>query len=159
MSVTLRKLQASAADFPGRLKAALAWEALSDASVNERVQQIIEDVRQRGDAAVLHWTRTFDRVEANQLAELEISQERLHTALQNLPQEQASALRHAAERIRHYHEKQKQHSWSYTDAEGSVYGQQITALDRVGMYVPGGKATYPSTVLMDAIPARVAGVR
>lgn len=159
MTVTIRKLRASTANFRQQLKAALAWDALSDASVNERVQQIIDDVRARGDAAVLHWTNTFDRLEAKQLSELVIPRERLHKALQQLPQEQATALRKAAERIRLYHERQRQESWQYTDAEGSVYGQQITPIDRVGMYVPGGKATYPSTVLMDAIPARVAGVR
>lgn len=159
MSLTIRKLQASAPDFRRTLKAALAWEALSDASVNARVQQIIDDVRQRGDAAVLHWTNTFDRLQATGIAQLKIAPERLQQALAGLPAEQATALRTAAERIRVYHEKQRQESWQYTDADGSVYGQQITPIDRVGMYVPGGKATYPSTVLMDAIPARVAGVQ
>lgn len=159
MTVTIRKLQASTANFRQQLKAVLAWDALSDAGVNERVQQIIDDVRARGDAAVLQWTNTFDRLDAKQLSELVIPKERLHKALQQLPQEQATALRKAAERIRLYHERQRQESWQYTDADGSVYGQQITPIDRVGMYVPGGKATYPSTVLMDAIPARVAGVR
>lgn len=159
MSLMIRKLQAAAPDFRAALKAALAWESLSDAGVNERVQQIIDDVRARGDAAVLHWTNTFDRLGAIDIAQLKIAPERLQLALAGLPQEQAVALRKAAERIRVYHEKQRQESWQYTDADGSVYGQQITPIDRVGMYVPGGKATYPSTVLMDAIPARVAGVR
>ena len=159
MSVTIRKLQASAPAFRQELKAALAWDALSDASVNSRVQEIIDDVRARGDAAVLHWTNTFDRLGADDIRTLKIAPERLQLALDSLPAEQASALRLAADRIRSYHEKQRQGSWQYTDAEGSVYGQQITPIDRVGMYVPGGKATYPSTVLMDAIPARVAGVR
>src|SRR3990167_5225440 len=103
MTVTIRKLQASTANFRQQLKAALAWDALSDASVNGRVQQIIDDVRARGDAAVLHWTNTFDRLEAKQLSELVIPRERLHKALQQLPQEQATALRKAAERIRLYH--------------------------------------------------------
>ncbi len=159
MSVTIRKLQASAPDFRQQLKSALAWEALSDAGVNERVQQIIDDVRARGDAAVLHWTNTFDRLGASDIAMLRIAPGRLQQSLAALPADQAVALRTAAGRIRAYHEKQLQVSWQYTDAEGSVYGQQITPIDRVGMYVPGGKATYPSTVLMDAIPARVAGVR
>jgi histidinol dehydrogenase len=159
MSLSIRKLQASAPGFRSELKAALAWESLSDASVNARVQEIIDDVRQRGDAAVLHWTNTFDRLQAGAVAQLKIAPERLQQALQQLPADQALALRTAAERIRRYHEKQRQESWQYTDEDGSVYGQQITPIDRVGMYVPGGKATYPSTVLMDAIPARVAGVR
>lgn len=159
MSVSIRKLQASAPAFRQQLKAALAWDALSDAAVNERVQQIIDDVRARGDAAVLHWTNTFDRLGADDIKALKIAPERLHAALAALPADQAAALRTAADRIRRYHEKQRQPSWQYTDADGSVYGQQITPIDRVGMYVPGGKATYPSTVLMDAIPARVAGVR
>jgi histidinol dehydrogenase len=159
MSVTIRKLQAAAPAFRQQLKAALAWDALSDAGVNERVQQIIDDVRARGDAAVLHWTNTFDRLGADDILALKIAPERLQAALAALPVDQAAALRKAADRIRSYHEKQRQPSWQYTDADGSVYGQQITPIDRVGMYVPGGKATYPSTVLMDAIPARVAGVR
>ena len=159
MSVSIRKLQASAPAFRQQLKAALAWEALSDASVNSRVQEIIDDVRARGDSAVLHWTNTFDRIGASDIAMLKIAPERLQQALAALPSDQAAALRTAADRIRAYHEKQRQGSWQYTDADGSVYGQQITPIDRVGMYVPGGKATYPSTVLMDAIPARVAGVR
>jgi histidinol dehydrogenase len=159
MSVSIRKLQASAPAFRQQLKAALAWESLSNASVNERVQQIIDDVRTRGDAAVLHWTNTFDHLGAADVSALRIAPERLQRALDALPADQAAALRIAADRIRSYHEKQRQGSWQYSDAEGSVYGQQVTPIDRVGMYVPGGKATYPSTVLMDAIPARVAGVR
>jgi histidinol dehydrogenase len=159
MSVSIRKLQAQAPGFRQQLKAALAWEALSDASVNNRVQEIIDDVRARGDAAVLHWTNAFDRLGASSFATLKVAPERLQQALAALPAAQAAALRTAADRIRAYHEKQRQGSWQYADADGSVYGQQITPIDRVGMYVPGGKATYPSTVLMDAIPARVAGVR
>jgi histidinol dehydrogenase len=159
MSLTIRKLRASTSDFRQQLKAALAWEALSDKSVNLRVQEIIDDVRARGDEALLHWTRTFDRLDVADMSALVIAPERLHQALAALPEDQAAALRTAADRIRSYHERQRQDSWRYTDADGSVYGQQITAIDRVGMYVPGGKATYPSTVLMDAIPARVAGVR
>jgi len=123
------------------------------------VQEIIDDVRARGDEALLHWTRTFDRLDVADMSALVIAPERLLQALAALPEDQAAALRTAADRIRSYHERQRQDSWRYTDADGSVYGQQITAIDRVGMYVPGGKATYPSTVLMDAIPARVAGVR
>jgi len=159
MKVKIRKLDAAAAGFKQELINALAWEALADPSVNERVLQIINDVRQRGDAAVLHWTATFDRVHADSVVDLEIQPERLQEALGRLPAQQAEALYSAAERIRDYHQRQKHDSWQYSDADGSVYGQKITPIDRVGMYVPGGKATYPSTVLMDAIPARVAGVR
>lgn len=159
MSVAITRLDASAADFAQRLRSALAWENLSDKSVAARVSEILDDVKQRGDAAVLHWTNTFDRLGASSIEALAIPRSRLEQSLANLPAVQAKALRTAAERIRRYHEKQKQESWQYQDADGSMYGQQITPLDRVGMYVPGGKATYPSTVLMDAIPARVAGVR
>lgn len=159
MTVKIRKLQSTSSGFRKELKAALAWESLSDSAVNNRVAQIIDDVIERGDAAVLHWTNTFDRLGAESIDQLKIAPARLQQALQNLPADQAEALREAASRIRSYHEKQKQDSWQYTDAEGSVYGQQITPIDRIGMYVPGGKATYPSTVLMGAIPARVAGVR
>jgi histidinol dehydrogenase len=159
MKVQIRKLDAAAAGFRQELLDAFAWEALADQNVNERVLQIINDVRQRGDAAVLHWTATFDRVHADSVADLEIPQERLQEALKRLPAKQTQALHTAAERIRNYHQRQKQDSWQYTDAEGSVYGQKVTPIDRVGMYVPGGKASYPSTVLMDAIPARVAGVK
>ena len=159
MTVKLHKLNASAADFRSELQKALAWENLSDASVASRVQEILTDVRQRGDDAVLHWTNTFDKLNATDFQQLKIAPERLQRALASLPSDQATALRAAADRIRRYHERQKQDSWQYTDTDGSVYGQQITAIDRIGMYVPGGKATYPSTVLMDAIPARVAGVK
>jgi histidinol dehydrogenase len=159
MTVKLRKLNANAATFRNELRDALAWENLSDATVASRVQEILSDVRARGDDAVLHWTNTFDNLNAGNFQQLKIMPDRLQEALASLPADQAKALRTAAERVRRYHERQKQESWQYTDPDGSVYGQQITAIDRVGMYVPGGKATYPSTVLMDAIPARVAGVK
>lgn len=159
MTLTIKRLDASAAGFAEQLRAALAWDSISDNAVAARVQEILDDVRRRGDAAVLHWTNTFDRLDAPNIDALAIPRERLQQCLDGLPANQAQALRTAADRIRRYHEKQKQESWQYTDADGSIYGQQITPLDRVGMYVPGGKATYPSTVLMDAIPARVAGVR
>jgi histidinol dehydrogenase len=159
MTLKIPKLKANAADFRSALQQALAWENLSDAGAAARVQEIVADVRLRGDAAVVHWTNTFDRLAVANCQQLKIAPERLQLALFSLPSDQAKALRAAADRIRHYHERQKQQSWQYTDQDGSVYGQQITAIDRVGMYVPGGKATYPSTVLMDAIPARVAGVK
>lgn len=158
MSLAITRLDASAAGFAAKLRSALAWENLSDNTVASRVQEILADVKLRGDPAVLHWTNTFDRLDAASIEALSIPRVRLQQCLDRLPSDQAQALRTAAERIRRYHEKQKQESWQYKDADGSIYGQQITPLDRVGMYVPGGKATYPSTVLMDAIPARVAGV-
>lgn len=159
MTLTIARLDANEAGFAAKLQAALAWDSLSDAAVADRVQEILADVKARGDAAVLHWTNTFDRLAASDMQALSIPRERLQQSLANLPAAQAAALHTAAERIRRYHERQKQESWHYTEADGSVYGQQITPIDRVGMYVPGGKATYPSTVLMDAIPARVAGVK
>jgi histidinol dehydrogenase len=159
MTVQMTRLNAATPGFGAKLRAALAWENLSDQDVAKRVQDILEDVKLRGDAAVLHWTNTFDRVAAGSMHDLTIPRDRLRQSLAALPADQAVALRTAAERIRRYHEKQKQESWQYTEADGSVYGQKITPIDRVGMYVPGGKATYPSTVLMDAIPARVAGVQ
>lgn len=157
-SVVIRRLDAAAPDFPACLRERLAWESLSSPEVESRVQEILRDVRERGDAAVLHWTNLFDKLNATDMSSLRIGRDRMQAALRNLPPDQAKALRTAADRIRSYHEKQLQHSWRYSDADGSSYGQQITPLDRVGMYVPGGKASYPSTVLMDAIPARVAGV-
>ncbi|HTR00154.1 MAG TPA: histidinol dehydrogenase [Candidatus Acidoferrum sp.] len=159
MTTTVKLLDASAADFARDLRVALAWESLSSPDVEKRVQDILRDVKQRGDAAVVHWTRTFDRLEIESAAQLRVSPERLKASLDTIPADQRTALQTAADRIRRYHEKQLQVSWRYTDDEGSVYGQQITPLDRVGMYVPGGKASYPSTVLMDAIPAKVAGVK
>ncbi|MDR0781764.1 MAG: histidinol dehydrogenase, partial [Pseudomonadales bacterium] len=154
MTLTIRKLKASDPNFAAALDAALSWDALADATVEERVRAIIADVRARGDAAVLEWTNRFDKLAATDASALRIAPERLQQSLQALPGQQAAALRTAAERIRRYHEKQKQASWQYQEADGSVFGQKITPLDRVGMYVPGGKASYPSTVLMDAIPAR-----
>lgn len=157
--MNVKLLDASMAGFARELRAALAWESLSSPDVEKRVQEILADVKQRGDAAVVHWTRTFDKLDVRTAAQLKIAPERLQASMQKVPADQMAALKVAAERIRRYHEKQLQASWRYSDADGSVYGQQITPLDRVGMYVPGGKASYPSTVLMDAIPARVAGVR
>ncbi len=159
MTATMKILDAAAAGFAVELRTALAWDTLSSPEIEKRVQEILQDVKQRGDDAVLHWTRTFDKVDVASVTALKISPERMQASLRNLPPVQVEALRTAADRIRSYHEKQLQASWRYTDADGSSYGQQITPLDRVGMYVPGGKANYPSTVLMDAIPAKVAGVK
>src|SRR5690606_24660082 len=133
-------------------------ESVSDDAVNQRVLDIIKGVRERGDAAVVEFTRRFDGVEATAMAELILPRERLELALTRISAEQREALEKAAERVRLYHERQKQGSWRYTEADGTVLGQQVTPLDRAGLYVPGGKAAYPSSVLMNAIPAKVAGV-
>ena len=154
----IRRLDSAAPDFLARLDGLLAWESTSDAEVNRRVRAILDDVRARGDAAVLEYTRRFDRLEVADAAALEIPRARLEQALAAIPAEQRAAIETAAARVRAYHEHQKVDSWSYTEADGTLLGQQVTPLDRVGLYVPGGKAAYPSTVIMNAIPAKVAGV-
>jgi len=136
----------------------LAWESVSDEAVTTTVREIIDAVKQRGDAAVVEYTNRFDRMQVVSMAELVLDESRLETALESVPTEQRQALEISAERLRSYHEHQKMESWSYTEADGTLLGQQVTPLDRVGLYVPGGKATYPSSVLMNAIPAHVAGV-
>lgn len=155
----IARLDTSAPDFHQRLDGLLAWESVSDEGVNRTVREILDDVRARGDKAVLEYTRRFDRLEAAAIAGLELDQARLRRALAEIPADHRAALELAAARVRAYHEHQKADSWSYTEADGTMLGQQVTALDRVGLYVPGGKAAYPSTVIMNAIPARVAGVR
>ncbi len=159
MTVSIKQLDFSDTNFSEELNKALAWDSISDAAVQDSVASILSDIKNRGDDAVVEWTNKLDRLEAGSIKALEISQEELKNSLDLIPIEQAEALQKAADRIRRYHEKQKQDSWQYTDEDGSVFGQKVTPIDRVGMYVPGGKASYPSTVLMDAIPARVAGVR
>lgn len=154
----LRRLKADAPGFKAELDALLAWEAVSDSRVAKAVEDIVEAVKNRGDDAVLEYTRQFDGSDASSLSELELSSDRLQQALASIAPELKTALEHAAERIRSYHSHQKQESWSYTEADGTVLGQQIRPLDRAGLYVPGGKAAYPSSVLMNAIPAKVAGV-
>ena len=136
----------------------MAWESVSDEAVTTTVREIIDAVKQRGDAAVVEYTNRFDRMQVVSMAELVLDESRLETALESIPTEQRQALEISAERLRSYHEHQKMESWSYTEADGTLLGQQVTPLDRVGLYVPGGKATYPSSVLMNAIPAHVAGV-
>jgi len=158
MSITIKRLDAAAADFRRNLDEALAWDAIANTSVQDTVTAILADVKARGDAALVEWTNQLDRLEATSMSDLEIGRDELEQSLAQIPADQVAALEKAADRIRIYHEKQKQDSWQYTDTDGSVYGQKVTPLDRVGMYVPGGKAVYPSTVLMDAVPARVAGV-
>ena len=155
----IRRLSTKESTFDADLKALLAFETAQDDSVDVVVANILKDVKVRGDAAVLEYTNRFDKTNATQLVELEISQAELHAALKGLPADQRAALQAAADRVKSYHEKQITQSWSYTEADGTLLGQQVTSLDRVGLYVPGGKAAYPSSVLMNAIPAKVAGVQ
>jgi histidinol dehydrogenase len=154
----IARLATTAADFEPRLAALLAFEAVQDDRVDATVAEIVTAVRTRGDAAVLELTRRFDRVDADSIAGLTISKQQCIAALEGLASEHREALEQAAERIRSFHERQRAESWSYREADGTLLGQRVTPLARVGMYVPGGKAAYPSTVLMNAIPARVAGV-
>lgn len=157
-NLIIQKLNTSSADFDQQLKNLLAWNETDDLDIHKRVLDIIADVRKRGDAAVIEYTNRFDNREVINASELEISKEILQTAWENLPEAQAQALQTAADRVRAYAEHQKIQPWQYTEADGTVLGQKITPLDRVGLYVPGGKAAYPSSVLMNAIPAKVAGV-
>lgn len=159
MSVEITRLKAGQADFDSQLDAMLAWESVSDKQVNQIVDDVIDQVRARGDAALIEYTNRFDRMQATQMSELEVSRSRLLEALENLPLDQRTALEIAAQRISAYHERQKSESWRYTEPDGTVLGQQVTPMDRVGIYVPGGKAAYPSSVLMNALPAKVAGVQ
>ncbi len=155
----IRRYDTTDATFRASLEHLLAFEGAQDDRIDTVVADILADVKKRGDAAVLEYTRRFDRVDAAQLSDLELPQARLTEALLNLPAGQREALKAAAERVRAYHERQLMTSWRYTEPDGTMLGQQVTALDRVGLYVPGGKAAYPSSVLMNAIPAKVAGVR
>jgi histidinol dehydrogenase len=157
--MNIRRFSTTDVDFDGNLKALLAFETAQDDSIDEVVAGILKDVKKRGDLAVLEYTNRFDKTSANSLPELEISQAELIAAINGLPTDQLDALKVAADRVRAYHEKQLMSSWSYTEADGTMLGQQVTSLDRVGLYVPGGKAAYPSSVLMNAIPAKVAGVK
>ena len=154
----IARLDVNQADFNHHLDGLLAWEGVSDKAVNERVEEIIAAVRARGDAAVMEYTARFDGLDVASMADLTLDRARLELALERITAEQRQALEVAAERVRVYHEHQRQDSWRYTEADGTVLGQQVTPLDRVGLYVPGGKASYPSSVLMNAIPAKVAGV-
>lgn len=156
--IAVRRLNAADQDFARHLDHLLSWESVSDDGVNQRVLEIIQAVRERGDAALVEYTQRFDGLEVASMADLILPRERLELALTRISPEQRQALEVAAERVRSYHEKQKQDSWRYTEADGTVLGQKVTPLDRAGLYVPGGKASYPSSVLMNAIPAKVAGV-
>ena len=151
----LRRMSTREAGFDAALTALTRVEAAQDPALQETVRRILADVRARGDEAVLEYTRRFDGL--NSIAE--VKQQDMQAALTSIPAEQGKALRLAAERIRRFHERQLQQSWDYTEADGTRLGQRVSALERVGLYVPGGKAAYPSSVLMNAIPAKVAGVR
>ncbi|MBP0048782.1 histidinol dehydrogenase [Marinobacterium sp. AK62] len=159
MSINIRRLDMNQAGFDSELEALLAWESVSDTRVNAIVDEVIARVRAEGDAALVEYTNRFDRTQATTMQDLELGQARLQQALDGLPQAQREALEQAAQRVRAYHERQKGESWQYTEADGTMLGQQITPMDRVGIYVPGGKAAYPSSVLMNALPAHVAGVK
>ncbi|NOX08116.1 MAG: histidinol dehydrogenase [Gammaproteobacteria bacterium] len=156
--MNIKRLNANQDDFQSRLDNLLSWEASADDQINQTVRSIIADIKKRGDVALLEYTTRFDQLKVNAVADLEISPQRIQQALKNIPVEQREALELSAQRLRAYAEHQKIESWSYTEADGTLLGQKITPLDRVGLYVPGGKAAYPSSVLMNAIPARVAGV-
>ena len=154
----IKRLNSSDTGFQSQLDELLAWESVSDDAVFNTVKGILADVRRRGDEAVLEYTKKFDRLDVSSMADLTIDADRLKKAYDIIEPEQREALETAAKRVREYHDKQKMPSWSYKDEYGTLLGQQVTALDRVGLYVPGGKAAYPSSVLMNAIPAKVAGV-
>ena len=154
----ISRLDTAQADFDARLATLLAWEASQDAAIEQTVAQIVRDVRVRGDAAVLDFTSRFDRLSLSDAAALELPRAELDAALAALPAAPRAALESAAARVRSYHEHQRAESWSYVEADGTRLGQKIGPIDRVGLYVPGGKAAYPSSVLMNALPAKVAGV-
>lgn len=154
----IRRLSSSDSNFDVALDALLHFETTLDSEIDQTVIHILDDVRMRGDAALLEYTRRFDYPDITDISEIELTPEHWQSALQTLEKTEREALELAADRIRIYHEKQLTQSWQYTESDGTQLGQKITALDRVGLYVPGGKAAYPSSVLMNAIPARVAGV-
>jgi len=161
MNVQIRQLATTAPDFEAEFQRVLHWAAETDHAIEQRVAEILADVRQRGDAAVLEYTNRFDGLGATSVAALELGRAELDAALAQITPAQRSALEAAARRVRAYHERQLEacgRSWSYRDEDGTLLGQKVTPLDRVGIYVPGGKAAYPSSVLMNAVPAKVAGV-
>ena len=157
--IAIKRFSSADADFKQRLDDLLAFESAQDESVDRTVAAILADVKARGDAAVVEYTNRFDRLAVKSIAELELTRSELQQALDDLPKDQRDALEAAARRVRSYHERQPLQSWQYEEADGTLLGQKVTPLDRVGLYVPGGKASYPSSVLMNAIPAKVAGVK
>ena len=155
----IRRLSTQSPDFDAELRDLLALEAEQDASIEKTVLEILAEIRRRGDVALLEYTRKFDRLAVHEASHLELPARELQAALTSLAPEQRTALETAASRIRAFHERQRVEGWTYSEADGTVLGQRVTPLDRVGLYVPGGKAAYPSSVLMNAIPAKVAGVQ
>ncbi len=158
-TLNIKQLDSSQADFWTQLDALLAWEGVSDDNVVSVVKDVIARIRREGDSALLEFTNRFDRMNAKDISELVIDESRLQAAVDSIDKNKLAALQTAANRVRDYHQRQKSESWSYTESDGTLLGQQVTPLDRVGIYVPGGKAAYPSSVLMNAIPAQVAGVQ
>jgi histidinol dehydrogenase len=154
----IRRLRTADAGFLATLDELLHFDHSTDDAIELTVSEILKRVRSAGDAAVLEYTRRFDHLDAGSMAELELPRSELRHALDRLPAAQRAALEAAAQRVTSYHERQKLESWSFTEADGTSLGQKVTPLDRVGLYVPGGKAAYPSSVLMNALPAKVAGV-
>lgn len=154
----IKQLTTESLDFWQQLEQLLTWQSVSDDTINQTVKEILQQVQQAGDAAVLEYTRRFDRRQIASIEEINVPATHWQQALEAIQPAQRQALEKAAERIYAYHQRQKQSSWQYTETDGTILGQQITPLDRVGIYVPGGKAAYPSSVLMNAIPAKVAGV-
>ena len=155
---SIKRLSTQSEQFARTLRQLLAFDASQDESIEQASAAIVKDVQQHGDSALLNYTQRFDHVSATSVAALEIDRGEWLAALEGLPQDQRAALETAADRVRRYHEHQRAETWTYTEADGTILGQKITPLDRVGLYVPGGKAAYPSSVLMNAIPAKVAGV-
>ena len=156
--IKIKRFNSTDADFNSNIEKLLAFESAQDDAVDATVAKILADIKIRKNIALIEYTNQFDRLSATSGQELELTQDHLQQSLTSLPAIQRNALEQAAERVRSYHEKQQLHSWQYTDSDGTLLGQKITPLDRVGLYVPGGKASYPSSVLMNAIPAKVAGV-
>ncbi|MDR2164073.1 MAG: histidinol dehydrogenase [Zoogloeaceae bacterium] len=157
--IAIKRLDSRDAGFAARFDALLAFEGAQDARIEQAVTGILAAVKARGDAAVVEYTNRFDRLAVSGMAALEVSRDELVAALESLPPAARAALETAAGRIRDFHERQRQESWTYTETDGTLLGQMVTPLDRVGLYVPGGKAAYPSSVLMNALPARIAGVK
>ena len=154
----IAQLSSQQADFQDKLSELLAWESVSSTDVAKTVDDIIANIRANGDSALVDYSIKFDNVNASSMSDLTIQLTELKNAFDTLDDKEKTALQTAADRVRNYHDKQKQDTWTYTEEDGTVLGQKITPLDRVGLYVPGGKAAYPSSVLMNAIPAKVAGV-
>ncbi|HET7773430.1 MAG TPA: histidinol dehydrogenase, partial [Burkholderiaceae bacterium] len=158
-SSDLRRLSTTQADFRAQLEALAVFEEGANDQIESTVAEVLRRVKTEGDTALLDYTRRFDKLDVTSVAQLEVSQAQLQAALNEISPAERAALEAAADRIRRFHERQKATDWTYTEADGTVLGQRVTPLDRVGLYVPGGKAAYPSSLLMNAVPAKVAGVR